>query len=166
MLDDRSLGFALGASEYLSKPVDRERLRQVLGRYRTDGACDVLIVEDDPATRELLERLLTSEGWAVASAENGRVGLEKLQHYTPSLILLDLMMPVMDGCEFATELRREERWREIPVVVLTAKDLTAEDRRRLNGGVQRVLQKGALSREELLREIHDRMAASVPGGGR
>jgi PAS domain S-box-containing protein len=166
MLDDKSLGFALGASEYLSKPVDRERLRQVLGRYRKDGDCDVLIVEDDPATRELLERLLASEGWAVASAENGRVALEALEHHTPSLILLDLMMPVMDGCEFATELRRRERWREIPVIVLTAKDLSAEDRRRLNGGVQGVLQKGALSREELLREIHDRMAASVPGGGR
>jgi CheY-like chemotaxis protein len=67
----------------------------------------------------------------------------------------------MDGCQFATELRREPRWREIPVIVLTAKDLTSEDRRMLNGDVQGVLQKGALNREELLREIHDRMAASV-----
>jgi CheY-like chemotaxis protein len=167
MLDDKSLGFALGASEYLSKPIDRERLRELLRRYRKDGPCDVLIVEDDPATRELLARLLESEGWAVASAENGRVALDALERHTPSLILLDLMMPVMDGCQFATTLRRQPRWREIPVIVLTAKDLTAEDRRMLNGDVQGVLQKGALSREELLREIHDRMAASVgPGQGR
>jgi len=167
MLDDKGLGFALGASEYLSKPIDRERLREVLRRYRRDGACDVLIVEDDPPTRELLSRLLESEGWQVATAENGRVALDALERRIPSLILLDLMMPVMDGCQFATELRRQPRWREIPVIVLTAKDLTAEDRRMLNGDVQGVLQKGALSREELLREIHDRMAASVgPAPGR
>ena len=167
MLDDKTLGFALGASEYLSKPIDRERLREVLRRYRRAGEDDVLIVEDDPATRELLGRLLENEGWQVASAENGQLALDALERHVPSLILLDLMMPVMDGCQFATELRRQPRWREIPVIVLTAKDLTAEDRRVLNGDVQGVLQKGALSREELLREIHDRMAASVgPGPGR
>jgi CheY-like chemotaxis protein len=161
MLHDKNLGFALGAAEYLSKPIDRERLRQVLGKYRRGGACDVLIVEDDAPTRELLSRLLESEGWTVATAGNGRIALEALEHRVPALILLDLMMPVMDGCQFATELRREPRWREIPVIVLTAKDLTSEDRRMLNGDVQGVLQKGALNREELLREIHDRMAASV-----
>jgi PAS domain S-box-containing protein len=161
MLNDTNLGFALGAAEYLSKPIDRERLRQVLGKYGRNGACDVLIVEDDGPTRELLSRLLESEGWTVATAGNGQLALEALEHRVPSLILLDLMMPVMDGCQFATELRREPRWREIPVIVLTAKDLTSEDRRMLNGDVQGVLQKGALNREELLREIHDRMAASV-----
>jgi CheY-like chemotaxis protein len=164
MLHDQALGFALGASEYLSKPIDRDRLRSVLRRHRHAGPCDVLVVEDDPATRELLSRMLESEGWTVATAENGRVALDALEHRAPSLILLDLMMPVMDGCQFATELRRDSRWRGIPVIVLTAKDLTAEDRRLLNGDVQGVLQKGALSREELLRELHDRMAATVGPG--
>ncbi len=163
MLDDKGLGFALGAAEYLNKPVDRDKLRQVLRRYRRDEACEVLIVEDDAPTRELLERPLGSEGWTAATAGTGRVALQQLERDTPALILLDLMMPVMDGIEFVTALHREERWREIPIIVLTAKDLSAEDRRRLNGGVQGVLKKGALSREELLREIHDRMAASVPG---
>ena len=166
MLDDHGLGFALGAAEYLSKPIDRDKLRQILRRYRRDEACEVLIVDDDASTRELLERILSGDGWTVATAEHGRAALEKLAHATPSLILLDLMMPVMDGIEFATALRHEPRWREIPIIVLTAKDLSVEDRRRLNGGVKGVLKKGALSRDELLREIHDRMAASVPGGGR
>jgi len=161
VLDDRNLGFALGVSEYVTKPIEREHLRRLLRKYRRDGPSDVLIVEDDAGTRDLLRRLLEGEGWTVATAENGRVALEALDRRTPSLILLDLMMPVMDGCQFATELRKREAWRDIPVIVLTAKDLTAEDRRSLNGDVQGVLQKGALTREELLREIHDRMAASI-----
>jgi hypothetical protein len=160
VLDDRGLGFALGAAEYVTKPIDRERLRRLLGKYRRDGAGgEVLVVEDDPATRELLRRLLEADGWTTATAENGRVALQALERSVPALILLDLMMPVMDGCQFAAELRRHEAWREIPVIVLTAKDLSLEERRMLNGDVQGVLQKGALSRTELLREIHDLMAA-------
>jgi CheY-like chemotaxis protein/two-component sensor histidine kinase len=164
VLDNRSLGFSLGASEYLTKPVDRNRLRAVLGRFRRDGRHDVLIVEDDPGTRELLLRLVEGEGWTAATAENGALALEAVRRNPPSLILLDLMMPVMDGCEFAIELRKNEDWRAIPVIVLTAKDLTAEDRRALNGDVQGVLQKGALTRDELLREIHDLMAVGVGSG--
>jgi hypothetical protein len=161
VLDNRSLGFSLGASEYLTKPVDRNRLRAVLRKFRRDGRHDVLIVEDDPGTRELLHRLVEGEGWTAATAENGALALEAVRQHPPSLILLDLMMPVMDGCEFAIELRKNEDWRAIPVIVLTAKDLTADDRRALNGDVQGVLQKGALSQDELLREIHDLMAVGV-----
>jgi hypothetical protein len=157
MLEDRNLGFALGASEYVTKPFDREQLRALLARYRRAGKSDVLVIEDDPPTRELLRRLLEADGWSVVEAENGRAGLEALARGTPGLILLDLMMPVMDGCQFATELRKHDSWRDIPVIVLTAKDLTAEDRRALNGDVQGVLQKGAFSREELLREIRHLM---------
>jgi len=153
MLDDQHLGFALGASEYVTKPIDRDRLRTLLARYRRDGARDVLVVEDDAPTRELLRRLLEGDGWSVTEAENGRAGLDALAHVTPALILLDLMMPVMDGCQFATELRAHEKWREIPIVVITAKDLTPEDRRALNGDVQGVLQKGAFSPGELLHDI-------------
>ena len=86
-------------------------------------------------------------------AENGRAGLEALERRPPALVLLDLMMPVMDGWQFAAELRRHEAWRGIPIVVLTAKDLTLEDRRALDGEVQAMLTKGAVSPEELLHEI-------------
>ncbi|HSR15462.1 MAG TPA: response regulator, partial [Gemmatimonadales bacterium] len=162
----RNLGFALGASEYVTKPIDRDRLRSVLGRYRRDGA-RALVVEDDPATRELLRRYLEAEGWAVDEAENGRAGLDAIQRRIPTLVLLDLMMPVMDGCQFAAELRRTPDWATIPVVVITAKDLTAEDRRALNGDVQAVFQKGAFSREQLLQEIRDLLQpAPAPGAPR
>jgi len=160
MLDDRHLGLALGASDFLTKPIDRERLRQVISRYRRDGAREVLIVEDDPSTRELLRRQLEGEGWQVSEAENGRAALGALEQQRPSLILLDLMMPVMDGCQFAAELRKHDEWNDIPVVVITAKDLTPEDRRALNGDVQGVLQKGAFGRGDLLREIRHLVGAS------
>jgi PAS domain S-box-containing protein len=160
MLDDRSLGFALGATEYLTKPLDRERLRALLARYRRDGARDVLVIEDDAPTRELLRRLLHDDGWRVDEAENGRAGLDAVSRRKPSLILLDLMMPVMDGCQFAAELRRNESWRDIPVVVITAKDLTAEERCALNGDVQGVMKKGALTGDELLRSIRDLVKAA------
>ncbi|HKT08455.1 MAG TPA: response regulator [Gemmatimonadaceae bacterium] len=160
VLDDRNLGLALGASDFMTKPIDRERLRQVISRYRRDGAGDVLVVEDDAPTRELLRRQMESEGWQVSEAENGRAALRALERQRPSLILLDLMMPVMDGCQFAAELRKHDEWNDIPVVVITAKDLTAEDRRALNGDVQGVLQKGAFGREDLLREIRHLVGAS------
>jgi PAS domain S-box-containing protein len=163
MLDDRNLGLALGASDFMTKPIDRERLRALLARYRREGSGDVLVIEDDLPTRELLRRQLEADGWSVTEAENGRAGLAALEHAVPSVILLDLMMPVMDGCQFAAELRKRDAWRGIPVIVITAKDLTAEERRALNGDVQGVLQKGAFSREELLREIHHLMGPTVAG---
>jgi hypothetical protein len=164
VMDDRHLGFALGASEYVTKPIDRDQLRRILGRYRRDGA-RALIVEDDPATRELLRRFLEADGWAVDEAENGQAGLEAVRRRPPTLVLLDLMMPVMDGCQFAAELRKTPAWRAIPVVVITAKDLSPEDRRALNGDVQAVFQKGAFSREQLLREIRDLLRpTTVPSG--
>ncbi len=164
VMEDRHLGFALGASEYVTKPIDREQLRRILGRYRRDGA-RVLVVEDDAATRELLRRYLEAEGWAVDEAENGQAGLEAVRRRVPTLVLLDLMMPVMDGCQFAAELRKTPEWSTIPVVVVTAKDLTPEDRRALNGDVQAVFQKGAFSREQLLRELHDLLRPSAAPTG-
>ena len=153
MLDDHRLGFALGASEYLTKPIDRERLRSLMARYRRDGAREVLVVEDDQPTRELLRRLLEGDGWSVVEAGNGQAGLDVLQSRSPGLILLDLMMPVMDGWQFARQLRGNAAWRDIPVVVITAKDLTPDERRALNGDVQGVLQKGAFTAAELCREL-------------
>jgi CheY-like chemotaxis protein len=162
IVDDRGQGYALGAIEHLTKPIDRERLLDVLGRYRRDRV--VLVVEDDAALRELVRRMLEREGYAVEEAKDGRDALARVQERVPGAILLDLMMPVMDGFEFLVELRRVEVWREIPVIVLTAKDLSAEDRERLNGSVARILQKGAYAREALLAEVRALVAASVRRG--
>jgi CheY-like chemotaxis protein/anti-sigma regulatory factor (Ser/Thr protein kinase) len=159
IVDDRNLGYALGAADYLTKPIDRERLLAVLRKYRRD--LPVLVVDDDLVLRQLLRRLLEPEGYAVVEAENGRVALERLREVSPSVVLLDLMMPEMDGFEFVAEFRRHEAWRAVPVVVITARDLSREDHERLNGYVQKILQKGAHGRDELLAEVRELVAESV-----
>jgi len=111
------------------------------------------VVEDDPAARDVLRRTLQNDGWIVWEAANGRLALESVGKNAPDLILLDLMMPEMDGFDFVSELRKLDAGRNIPVVVVTAKDLTLEDRQRLEGQVRRIFQKGGFSREELMREI-------------
>jgi PAS domain S-box-containing protein len=162
IVDDRNLGYALGATDYLTKPVDRERLAALVRKYRRHGVRDVvLIVEDDVGTRDMLRKTLEKEGWEVAEAENGRVGLQQVARSQPSLILLDLMMPEMDGFAFVAELRKDESHRKLPVVVLTSKDITQEDRRRLTGSVELILQKGAASRETILTEIRSLMKTTA-----
>jgi CheY-like chemotaxis protein len=165
IVDDKNLGYALGAADYLTKPVDWDRLAAILQKYRcAHPPCTVLVVEDDADTRDMLRRMLTKENWAVTEASNGRVALERVAESQPELILLDLMMPEMDGCAFLETLRHQDAWRSIPVVVVTAKDLTPEDRQRLNGYVEQILQKGAYSHEELLHEIQLLIAACVRSG--
>ncbi len=119
----------------------------------------VLVVDDDPGARELLRRTLESQGHRVREAQDGRAALERLAETRPSLILLDLQMPRMNGFEFLHELRQKPAWRDIPVIVVTSKDLTADERRELMGAAQAVLQKGALDREQLLRQVSERVAA-------
>jgi CheY-like chemotaxis protein len=122
-------------------------------KYRHDQGGSVLVVEDDPAASELLRRTLEGEGWTVAVARNGIEALAQMDREEPAIILLDLMMPEMDGFEFLSEIRSLPRASTVPVVVVTAKELTADERKQLNGQVTTVLQKGNHSRDELLSEI-------------
>jgi CheY-like chemotaxis protein len=168
IVEDRNLGFALGATEYLVKPLDRERIVTTLKKCcRVNVERLALIIEDDPSARDILRRMLEGDGWQVAEAVNGREALEFVAARLPSLILLDLMMPEMDGFEFLEELRRHPEWKNIPVIVVTSKDLTPENRMFLNGSlllsncVKRVLQKGTFSRDDLLREVHELVKASA-----
>ena len=155
VVDDKNLAFALGATDYLIKPVEWERLIAVLQKHRPKGASSrVLVIEDDPNAREMFRRTVEEQGWNVIEAENGRVGLERIKEGLPGVILLDLMMPEMDGFTFIDELRRRPECRHIPVVVVTAKDLTDEDRHRLQGHVVQILQKGGYSTQRLLDEIN------------
>ncbi|MBN1486402.1 MAG: response regulator, partial [Anaerolineae bacterium] len=154
IIDERSRGFALGASEYLVKPVDRDILLETVNKYRKAECCGhILIVEDDLPTREMMKRALSRAGWTVAEAENGHVALVQVKQNLPDLILLDLMMPEMDGFTFMAELHKHSEWLQIPIIVVTAKDLTAAEQQRLEGNVERVIEKGAFSREALLNEI-------------
>jgi CheY-like chemotaxis protein len=160
IIDDKNLGYTLGAADYLTKPIDRDRLVSLLEKYqRNHSPCSVLIVEDDHSSRRTLRQMLEKEGFEVAEAENGRVALEHVVRSRPSVIVLDLMMPQMDGFEFVADLRSREEWRTIPVVVVTAKDITQEDRLRLNGYVTQVIQKGTYSRDALLAEVRDLVRA-------
>ena len=156
ILDEKNKGFALGASDYMTKPIDRDRLLTLLDKYRADGDTGtVLLVEDDPDTRQMMHRMFVSEGWRVREAENGRVALDSVAQAPPDLIMLDLMMPEMDGFEFLAALRTRPAWVDIPVIVVTAADLSEADRRRLNGGVEQIIQKAAPDRDAFLNEIRD-----------
>jgi CheY-like chemotaxis protein len=165
LLDDGELGYSLGAADFLTKPIDRDRLAAALHRHvgttESDRAHRALVVEDDPATREMLRRTLQREGWAADGAANGQIGLERVAAVPPDLILLDLIMPELDGFGFIERLRAEPAWRTIPILVLTAKDLTPDDRERLLGRVEQIIQKGAGTREALLAEVRALVRASV-----
>jgi len=160
--DEKQAGYALGVADYLTKPIDWKRLTAILHNYKSaDATRRVLVVEDDARMRKMLRTRLEKQGWTVIESENGRVALERMADGQPDLILLDLMMPEMDGFQFVEQVRTREGWRSIPIIVITAKDLNEEDRQRLNGYVEGILQKGTYKPEELLREVRDAVQARV-----
>jgi len=133
------------------KPVDWDKLAHVMERFRGDG--DVLVVDDDDDARQRIRTILERDGWSVAEAANGAEALERVAIAPPQLILLDLTMPVMDGFTFLHALRERLDCRDVPVVVLTARDLSAEERSRLDGA-DRVLAKGETSMKALASEVN------------
>lgn len=144
MVAESARGFALGADHYLIKPIDRRKLIGILNDYRTRSADfnNILLVEDDEPNREMVRRTLTSQGWSVCEAENGQIALDMLEDFKPDLVLLDLMMPQMDGFEFLHRFREIEAYRDVPVIVVTAKALTQEETRRLREDANEILAKG------------------------
>jgi CheY-like chemotaxis protein len=159
MADDRREAFRRGASDFVTKPVDPHRLATVLKRYCGGSAAQrVLVVDDDPDLRQRLRGLLEKEGLEVDEAGDGRAALTRLDEQWPGLILLDLLMPEMDGFSFLAELQRRGESRSVPVIVLTAKDLTAADHQRLSGPIEKILRKGSLGHEQLLAEVSALMA--------
>jgi signal transduction histidine kinase/CheY-like chemotaxis protein len=166
MVDDRGRGFALGATDYLTKPVDWQKLGATLKTYIPQAATGpVLVVDDDPEHVDLVSRLLLKEGWEVVTAANGAEAVARVQERRPALILLDLMMPVMDGFGFLEELHKLNPQPPIPVIVVTAKDLSPDDIQRLNGGVAHVVQKGhPLSLDEILHRVRPGVPAGGPEG--
>jgi CheY-like chemotaxis protein len=156
---DRALSTTLGAVDYLVKPVDYDRLMTLLEPYQTNSApTSVMVVEDNPENREMICRQLTKAGWRVLAAQHGIEALALMQTEEPGVILLDLMMPEMDGFEFLRQLRQHPQWRSLPVIVLTAKDLTTEERQWLDSQTQRIYQKGA-GNKQILDEIRTLIAA-------
>jgi CheY-like chemotaxis protein len=156
MVNDKTRGYALGAADYLTKPIDWERLQAIIQRHCFDtmrriGA--IMVVDDDGAMREILRQMLSQAGWRVVEATNGRDALVRLEEGVPDLILLDLMMPELDGFGFIEALRERPEWHSVPVVVLTAKDLSGDERLTLNGYVERIMQKNSYDNDALLAEV-------------
>ncbi|WP_299754946.1 PAS-domain containing protein [uncultured Boseongicola sp.] len=165
IIENKQLGFSLGASEYLTKPIEREKLVSVVqSLIGSDDDPMVMVVEDDSDTRSLLCRTLVSAGFKVQEAENGRVALDKLKSFRPSLLLLDLMMPEMDGFEFAERFRRNEDWSHVPIIVLSAKTLTDEDRTRLEGWAEAFYPKGSESLDHIVSEVKNRLLNATSQG--
>ena len=162
MVDDQNLGYALGAAEYLLKPIDGKKLETILDRYKpTSKSNSIMVVEDDPGIREMLCRQLKAEQWKVIEAENGKEALLKLQSCSPGLILSDLMMPEMDGFELVHRLKQDERLSSIPVVILTAKTITTQDRQKLHGGVSKIFEKGSYQRSILFDEVNNLLEEAI-----
>ena len=158
MADEPDIGYSLGATDYLTKPVNWTDLSTILKNHQIQSdSQSILIVEDDETTREMLRKSLEKNDFKVRSAVNGKEALEKVSETKPGLIILDLMMPEMDGFEFAERLRENKEWLDIPVVVITAKDLTKEDHSRLKGNVEAIMQKGSYSKNDLMSEIGERI---------
>jgi CheY-like chemotaxis protein len=168
MLGDREMGYALGAADYLIKPIDTEALLRVLGRFRTaEGRAEVVVVEDDPATRDVLRRTLARGGWTVVETEDGYGALALLERSTPppAVVVLDLMMPGMDGFQVLEAIRRREAWRDVPVVIVTAKDLTRDELVWLRTNAEEVFHKGSYNRRELIAVVHELIARGVSTAG-
>ncbi|WP_193771310.1 cache domain-containing protein [Candidatus Magnetaquicoccus inordinatus] len=154
MLDNENLAFALGAADYLTKPVERDRLLGSVHRHLTSRkGSRILLADDDELNRKIIRRLLEQQHWQVIEAHNGKEALQILADFIPDLFLLDLMMPEMDGFAVVEALQQKEEWRSIPVVLITAKDLSPEDVQRLHEGIEHTIQKGSCSQEELLNQI-------------
>ena len=154
------MAIPLGAADFVTKPIDRQRLTAILREHCADASGgSILVVEDDLPTREALCRSLASMGYAAHETVNGRSGLDWLaSHPAPKLILLDLMMPEMDGFEFLRELRKEPAFVNVPVIVVTAKELTEEDARTLSRQTEGVITKDQTYLIELAAAVRGRMA--------
>jgi signal transduction histidine kinase/DNA-binding response OmpR family regulator len=139
MLDERGRGFALGATEYLVKPVGKEQLLAALYRAaameRKGGKHTVVAIDDDPLAIELVRASLEPEGWTVLGAATGEQGLAMIREQQPSAVLLDLLMPGMDGFEVVEALRADPETKSVPVVILTSKSMTPQDKERLQGRI-------------------------------
>ena len=144
-----------GARVFLRKPIERSTLIAVLDRAKSPEQKCVLVVDDDPDALDLAVAMIEGGGYEIETATNGREALDAIMRRRPDAIVLDLMLPEMDGFEVVHRISLNPDWRGIPVILLTARDLSHEERRALDIGTARIIQKGSFSRDELLAEIRE-----------
>ncbi len=162
IIEDRHLAQTLGAVDYLSKPVDKERLLKVVDKHIARSARGpILVIEDDPDTLEITCDLLVQAGWLIQAAENSTEALEIIEKSPPMLILLDLMMPEMDGFEVIKKLRYHPQWQLIPIIVITSVELSTSEYAQLSKQVQNIFQKGKYELQDLLNEVNEVVSSSL-----
>ncbi len=162
IIDDKQLGFTLGAAEFMTKPIDRNKLIRVIRQlHAAEHPGTLLIVEDDQDARDLLRKSVEKLGWKSVEAEDGRSALAKLDKHKPDMIILDLMLPEMNGFQFLEEIRMIEEWRSIPVIVVTARELSTDERKYLCENVKTILRKGQTSGDAILESICEVLSDSI-----
>ena len=160
IIDNKDLGFALGATDYLIKPIEKESLIHTLSQFtltskRKKRQVNILLVDDDPIVHKMIGKILADEGFNLVHAYNGEEGLKMSIELKPDLILLDLIMPDIDGFEVAENIKKHPISAQIPIFIITSKDLTVEERLKLSGNIERIIGKKSFSAEELSRSIRE-----------
>ena len=158
IIDNKDLGYRLGADDYLVKPIDKDALLAVLQKYHGKGR-EALVIDDDPVVIDLARQLLEEDGWTVRGAGNGQQGLDEIARNKPDAVLLDLMMPVMDGFETLHRLRQNPQTADLPVIVITAKDLSGQELDDLRRNTARVIEKDGMDRDRILAELRESLKA-------
>src|SRR3990172_5852535 len=156
--NDKELGFALGAVDYLEKPVEKPRLLQTLGRLSfttktKSQKMTILAVDDEPQVLALMGDILEKEGFSVIKASDGKTEVKMIVEQHPDLVIFDLMMPGMSGFDVCDRLKEYHEAKDIPIIIFTAKEITAEDKERLGTGIKKIIKKASFSKEDLLSEI-------------
>ena len=162
-VNKESLPFDIGQADFLTKPIDRQQLLQMMVKFDllADGKrgkktpSSILIVDDDPQNIRLVKAMLKPFNIEVMVADGGKAGLELALKKKPDLIILDLMMPDVDGFEVVTKLREDPGASQIPILIYTAKNITSEDRDRLQGNIQSIIQKGDFGKDRFLEMINN-----------
>ncbi len=163
IVDNQELGYRLGASDYLMKPFDREAILGTLTRIAPAPSAPrqirLLVVDDDPQVVDLVSQLLEDQPYTIEAARDGEEAMDAISRSPPDIILLDLLMPRLDGFGVIEQLRRKPEYRELPIIVLTAKALSAEELGQLQRTVSKIMQKRALERDLLLQELRQALRA-------
>ncbi|HYM51728.1 MAG TPA: response regulator [Candidatus Limnocylindrales bacterium] len=161
-VNKESLGFDIGQADFLTKPIDRQQLLQMMVKFDllADGKrgrktpATILIVDDDPQNIRLVKAMLKPFNMEILVADGGKAGLEVALKKKPDLIILDLMMPDVDGFEVVSKLREDPTGSQIPILIYTAKNVSSEDRERLQGNIQTIIQKGDFGKDRFLEMIN------------
>jgi signal transduction histidine kinase/DNA-binding response OmpR family regulator len=162
IIEDRHLAQTLGAVDYLAKPVDKEKLLKVVDKHIARSARGpILVIEDDPDTLEITCDLLVQAGWSIQAAENSIEAIEIIEKSPPMLILLDLMMPEMDGFEVIKKLRYHPQWQLIPIIVITSVELSTSEYAQMSKQVQNIFQKGKYELQDLLNEVNEVVSSTL-----